>query len=402
MILSVTQFVAYLNETFKAIWDSTEVAIEGEVSGYRVSQGQWVNFDVKDDESLVSCFCVLAKMPMRLEDGMRVRLYGMPRVYPKYGKFSLSVDRVELVGEGALKKALAALRARLEAEGLFDSGRKRSLPRFPQKIALVASTESAAYGDFIRIVSERWGGLEIDAYHVLVQGEKAPASIVRAFEMIREKGGVYDAVVLTRGGGSFEELMAFNDERVVRALYACPVPTLVGIGHERDLSLAEEVADVRGSTPTDCARRLVPDRRDVLYELASMHEGMIIALERRLETMRYQQTRLQTAIERWNERSRSLLQERAERLSRVAELWIRGVREGLERCSLLLEAVNPERVLQRGYALILDPVTGAPLTRVESLKGKAAIQVRLQDGAVHATLGTSIEQLSLLYGQKET
>lgn len=402
MILSVTQFVAYLNETFKAIWDSTEVAIEGEVSGYRVSQGQWVNFDVKDDESLVSCFCVLAKMPMRLEDGMRVRLYGMPRVYPKYGKFSLSVDRVELVGEGALKKALAALRARLEAEGLFDSGRKRSLPRFPQKIALVASTESAAYGDFIRIVSERWGGLEIDAYHVLVQGEKAPGSIVRAFEMIREKGEVYDAVVLTRGGGSFEELMAFNDERVVRALYACPVPTLVGIGHERDLSLAEEVADVRGSTPTDCARRLVPDRRDVLYELASMHEGMMIALERRLETMRYQQTRLQTAIERWNERSRSLLQERAERLSRVAELWIRGVREGLERCSLLLEAVNPERVLQRGYALILDPVTGAPLTRVESLKGKAAIQVRLQDGAVHATLGTSIEQLSLLYGQKET
>lgn len=402
MILTVSQFVAYLNETFKAIWDTTEVAIEGEVSGFRVSQGQWVNFDIKDEESLVSCFCVLAKMPMRLEDGMRVRLYGMPRVYPKYGKFSLSVDRVELVGEGALKKALAALRARLEAEGLFDSGRKRSLPRFPQKIALVASTESAAYGDFIRIVTERWGGLEIDAYHVLVQGEKAPPSIVCALEMIREKGDRYDAVVLTRGGGSFEELMAFNDERVVRALYGCSVPTLVGIGHERDLSLAEEVADVRGSTPTDCARRLVPDRRDVMYELASMHEGMVIALERQLDTMRYQQTRLQLAIERWNERSRSLLQERSERLSRQAELWIRGVKEGVARCSMLLEAVNPERVLRRGYALILDPSTGTPLTTVAKLKEKESIQVRLQDGSVHATLGASIEQLSLLYGQKET
>ncbi len=402
MILSVTQFVAYLNETFKTIWDSTAVAIEGEVSGFRVSQGQWVNFDIKDDESLVSCFCVLAKMPIRLEDGMRVRLYGMPRVYPKYGKFSLSVERVELVGEGALKKALAALRARLDAEGLFDAGRKRTLQRFPQKIALVASTESAAYGDFVRIVSERWGGLEIDAYHVLVQGEKAPGSIVRALELIREKGVAYDAVVLTRGGGSFEELMAFNDERVVRALYACPFPTLVGIGHERDFTLAEEVADVRGSTPTDCARRLVPDRRDVLYELASMHEGMVIALERRLDTIRHQQTRLQLAIERWNERSRALLHERAERFARQAELWIRGMSEGLRRCAMLLEAVNPERVLQRGYALVLDPVTAKPLTSVEKLKGKSSIQLRLQDGSVRATLGTSTEQLSLLYGQKET
>lgn len=402
MIMTVSQFVGYLNETFKAIWDGATVAIEGEVSGFRISQGQWVNFDIKDDEALVSCFAVLAKLPIRLEDGMRVRLYGMPRVYPKYGKFSFSVDRVELIGEGALKKALAALRARLETEGLFDVGRKRELPRFPQRIALVASTESAAYGDFLRIVSERWGGLEIDAYHVLVQGEKAPANIVRALEMIREKGTAYDVVVMTRGGGSFEELMAFNDERVVRALYACPVPTLVGIGHERDLTLAEEVADVRGSTPTDCASRLVPDRRDVLYELASMHEGMVIALERRLESIRHQQTRLELAIERWMERSQSLLQERAERFVRGTDLWIRGIQESLRRCALLLDAVNPERVLQRGYALVLDPVTSKPLTSVAKLKGKSAVRLHLQDGSVRATLESSVEQLSLLYGQKET
>ena len=137
---------------------------------------------------------------------------------------------------------------------------------------MIASRESAAYGDFIRIVNERWRGLEIDLYHVVVQGEKAPLDIVSALQSASESG--VDVVVMTRGGGSFEELMAFNDERVVRAVHASKIPTMVAIGHERDVTLAELTADVRGSTPTDCARRLVPDRKDILFEIATSLERM--------------------------------------------------------------------------------------------------------------------------------
>lgn len=389
MVMTVTQFVAYLNETFKAIWDATAVAIEGEVSGFRVSQGQWVNFDLKDSDSLVSCFSVLAKMPFRLEDGMRVRVYGMPRVYQKYGKFSLSVERFEVVGEGALKKALAALRARLEAEGLFDPTRKRPLPRFPQRIALVASTESAAYGDFLRIVSERWGGLEIDAYHVLVQGEKAPLSICRAFAHLAKKADQYDVVVMTRGGGSFEELMAFQDERVVRAVYACPIPTLVAIGHERDITLAEEVADVRGSTPTDCARRLVPDRRDVAYEVSVFGERIEAAIERQLSDLRSALTTVFTVTDRWMMRCAQQVEQSRRSLDQATDRWLAACKERLVHAAALTAAMDPNRVLARGYALIRDRATGKPLLRVARMRPGQAVSLCLQDGSLNATLDGS-------------
>lgn len=388
--MSVTQFVTYLNETFKAIWDTNAISIEGEVTGFRVSQGQWVNFDLKDDESLVSCFSVLAKMPFRLEDGMRIRAYGMPRVYQKYGKFSLSVDRFEVVGEGALKKALAALRARLEAEGFFSADRKRTLPRFPQRIALVASTESAAYGDIIRVLNERWGGLEIDAYHVVVQGEKAPISICNAFSMIKARPKDYDVVVMTRGGGSFEELMAFQDERVVRAVYACPIPTMVAIGHERDITLAEEVADVRASTPTDCARRLVPDRRDLAYELAVLHERIDLAMEQHLEDMRASAQRVFQATERWLERAKFGLQEREHRLNRAFDQWFGALRERVGNWATLLSALDPKLVLKRGYAIIRDAKTKTVLTRAGQIGPRQRLSIDLQDGSVLAMPGTDI------------
>lgn len=386
MVMSVTQFVTYLNETFKAIWDASEAAIEGEVTGFRISQGQWVNFDLKDDESLVSCFSVLAKMPFRLEDGMRIRAYGMPRVYQKYGKFSLSVDRFEVIGEGALKKALAALRARLDAEGFFDPARKRALPRFPQRIALIASTESAAYGDFIRILCERWGGMEIDAYHVVVQGEKAPISICNAFSMIQAKHTDYDVVVMTRGGGSFEELMSFQDERVVRAVYACKVPTMVAIGHERDITLAEEVADVRGSTPTDCARLLVPDRRDLAYEVAVLHERIDLAMEQHLEDVRMATQRIFQVTERWLEQAKFGLHERHHQLNRALDEWYGHFRERIALWSATIAAMDPSRVLARGYAMIKDARTQKLIPRAAQLQAGQPVLICLQDGTVHATL----------------
>ncbi len=361
-ILTVSQFVTYVNDTFKAIWDPTLVALEGEVTEFRVSQGQWVNFNVKDGDALVSVFMVFAKLGQPLADGMRVRLYGFPRIYPKYGKFSFSADRVELVGEGALQKALAMLRAKLESEGIFDLSRKRKIPRFPQRIALIASRESAAYGDFIRIVDERWRGLEIDLYHAVVQGEKAPDSVIGCLERA-QKNGPYDAMVITRGGGSLEELMAFNDERVVRAVYASKYPVIAAIGHERDITLVEEAADIRGSTPTDAARRLVPDRRDVLYEIATLEGGIEQTLLQKIKNGRDTIDRATTGAERWLESFRL----------KVASLL------------RLISSFNPEAIVKRGFAIVSD-AQGNILSTIEKLKPGTSVSIRLRDGEAGAMI----------------
>lgn len=412
-VFSVAQFLAYVNDTFKAIWDPTAVCVEGEVSGFRVSQGQWVNFDLKDEEALVSAFMVLRNLTVPLQDGMRVRLSGYPRVYPKYGKFSFNAERVELVGEGTLRKALAALREKLAAEGLFDPERKRVLPRFPKRIALIASRDSAAYGDFVRILKERWSGLEIDLYHVLVQGGDAPSSIIKAIEMVNGsppyEGGVrgglmetsphpsfarrgsvpYDALVLTRGGGSFEELMAFNDERLVRALYASKIPTLVGIGHERDLTLAEEVADVRGSTPTDCARRLVPDRQELLYTIATLQGRIAEAVDELIiERERVIDERLSSA-DRWLQGVRQKYEVIAPRVSEMQERWQTSLNERIESYLRLLASFDPTAVVRRGFAIVRD-TSGAVLTSAKGVKGGERLTVGLRDGDV----GTVVESIS--------
>lgn len=387
--MSVSQFIAYLNDTFKAIWDPQMVAVEGEITGFRVSQGQWVNFDVKDEAGLVPVFMVLAKLHVPLQDGMRVRLYGYPRVYPKYGKFSFQADRAELVGEGGLQRALALLRKKLEDEGMFEVTRKRSLTRFPKHIALIASRESAAYGDFVRILHERWRGLEIDLYHVHVQGEQAPGEIVQAIKQANqyalELEQPYDALILTRGGGSLEELMSFNDERVVRALFASRVPTLVGIGHERDITFAEEVADVRGSTPTDCARRLVPDRADVLYEIASLQEGIGNALEGQIEQCTRQIGDTMTSVDRWVKTVMHRFELITSGLDVGLDHWLQDVQQRLAGLDRVLRSCDPRAVLRRGYALVRD-AAGNVITSVDKLEAGELFALQLRDGSVDATV----------------
>jgi len=388
-IMTVSAFIAYLNDTFKAIWDSQQVALEGEVTSYRCSQGQWVNFDVKDEGGLVSVFMPAAKLNVPIQDGLRVRLFGWPRVYPKYGKFSFSADRVELIGEGALQKALQLLRAKLEKEGLFDATRKRTLPRFPKRIALVASRESAAYGDFVRILSERWGGLDIDLYHVVVQGEQAPPQIVAAIQTAQQlhEEQPYDALVLTRGGGSLEELMAFNDERVVRALFSSRIPTLVGIGHERDLTLAEEVADVRGSTPTDCARRLVLDRMDVLYELSTVQEAIGDSLASWIGDVEQKIEHVMVRTDAWLGQCRFRFTHLEATIQSRLERWQEKSVERLELLDRLIRCHQPEAVLKRGYAIVRD-AAGTALSSVQSVQVGADVSIQFKDGKLKTTVSS--------------
>ncbi len=382
-ILQVSDFVEVVNGILRETLSGEVFAVEGEVSGFRVSQGQWVSFDLKDDKSLVNVFMTVWQLNVPVEDGMRVRVFGLPRVYPKYGKFSLSAERIELAGEGALRKALAMLRVRLEKEGIFEPSRKRALPKFPSRIALIASRESAAYGDFIRVLAERWGGIDIDLYHVLVQGERAPQDIVRAIEQAQD--GKYEVLVMTRGGGSLEELMSFNDERVVRAIYASKIPTLVAIGHERDITLAEEAADVRGSTPTDCARRLVPDRRDVLYELSNLEQSVESAFLMRMDKISALIERSLSAPGAWLVGRSADLDLLTTRCSSGVRQWLGGLTERLTAQMRLMESFDPNRVLARGYALVRD-ASGKAIVSVRELQDGEKVTLRLADGETGARI----------------
>lgn len=383
-ILSVKEFLDLVNETLKALSEYEEFGVEGEVSGYRVSQGQWVSFDLKDDESLVNIFMPVWKQKLPIEDGMKIRVVGVARVYPKYGKFSISAEKIELVGEGALRKALALLRARLEKEGLFDPARKRELRRFPKKIALIASRESAAYGDFTRIVGERWPLLEIDSYHVIVQGDKASPQIIQALESA-QKDASYDAIVLTRGGGSFEELMAFNDEALTRAIYASKIPTLVAIGHERDISLAEEAADVRGSTPTDAARRLVPDHRDVEFEIASTLQSIAGEVERQVGQKTAIIDGVLFSASRWIDQYRLELERQTSTILDGIERLHETLKERVTSTVRLLRSLDPKAVLERGYTLVRD-TKGKVIGTVEKLSKGQAVEVQFKDGVAGASV----------------
>ncbi|MCW1891634.1 MAG: exodeoxyribonuclease VII large subunit [Candidatus Uhrbacteria bacterium] len=386
-VLSVSQFLDLVNETLKALSEYEVFGVEGEVSGYRVSQGQWVSFDLKDDESLVNVFMPIWKLKVPVEDGMKVRVTGMARIYQKYGKFSLSAEQVELVGEGALRKALAALRARLEKEGLFDVTRKRSIPRIPHRIALIASRESAAYGDFCRITKERWPLLEIDLYHVVVQGEKAPADVISAVATAQQKAKdrAYDAIVITRGGGSFEELMAFNDESLVRAIHASKIPTVVAIGHERDITLAEEVADIRGSTPTDAARRLVPDQRDIEYEIAAMIGRVSESVEREIQAKRALMDRMFHVSARWLERYAVALERYRTSITDGLDRMMKSFSERVVGTTRLLKSLDPKAVLGRGYAFVRS-TSGGVIGSVEGLSRGQSVEVQFKDGIAGASI----------------
>jgi len=331
VLLSVSDFIALTNQTLEYAYPS--VAIEGEIAEFKVSQGKWVYFKLKDADSVVSCFMTLWQLRVPIEDGMKVILEGSPKL-TKWGSFSVTVRTIRPSGEGAIKKSFEMLRAKLDAEGLFAPERKRALPRIPKKIAVISSTEAAGYADFIKIVNDRWGGMAIDVAHVQVQGEVAPDQMIRALRYFNERDELPEVIVLIRGGGSADDLAAFNDEQLVRAIAASRVPILVGVGHEVDETLADFAADVRAATPSNAAQLLVPDRRDIIRAVHAQTLSILPILSRTLEqTSRSVQSSLRGALESIESR-----------VIRTADV--------LSSRRQVLAQLNPETVLARGYALL--------------------------------------------------
>lgn len=329
-VFSVSDFVASLNQTFDYAYPYVEVV--GELSNLRISKNKWVYFDLKDEQASMRCFGTVYIMPGPLEDGMMVRLSGSPRMHPVYS-FSFTIQSIVPAGKGALKKAADLLAAKLKAEGLFDAARKRVLPTAPRRIALITAGQSAAYADFIKIAQARWSGLIVDHYDVLVQGDQAPGAIVAALATVSNQSELPDAVVVIRGGGSADDLAAFSDERVVRAVAGSRVPTVVAIGHEIDVSLAELAADMRASTPSNAAELLLPDKKVELQRLSKARQDLDRLLQQQIAPRLLE------------------LQKRKIHLDEFLERVFVEANERLSHAERLLAAYDPKRPLSQGYAL---------------------------------------------------
>lgn len=365
--VSVSDFVALLNQTLEYAYPA--VVISGELANLRVSKGKWLYFDLKDELASVKFFGTVYNLPGPLEDGMLLKVRGTPKLHPQYG-FSVTVQSIQPAGEGSIRKAAELLAAKLAAEGLFDPARKRPLPYPPTSIGLITSGQSAAYADFTKIINARWAGLTIELLDVQVQGEAAPGQIVAAIEQFNELSIPPEVLVIIRGGGSAEDLAAFSHELVTRAVAASRVPTLVAIGHEVDVSLAELAADQRASTPSNAAELLVPDKRQALQQLQVDRRELVRQLTDCLTAMR------QTARQR-----RSDLQAATERRLALAAERLRLRRQ-------LLDVLDPEAPLRRGYALVYHQ--GKPLRRDGRLAAGDDIDVQLRKRRLHARI-TSID-----------
>lgn len=342
--------------------------VRGEVSNFTNHRnGHWY-FTLRDAEAQVKCVVwssAARRLPAAPDDGMQVLALGQMTVWPVRGDLQFSVRLIEAEGDGLWRKALEQTRLRLERDGLLEASRKRPLPAFPKRIAVITSPDGAAIHDIITVARARDAAVEIVVVPAAVQGEPAPQSLVDAIQRVSEWNDA-DLVIIGRGGGSREDLWAFNDERVARALAACPMPTISAVGHETDVSITDLVADVRAATPSAAAELAVPSRRETA--------ARIDALARRLGT----------AARRREERAAFAVRQLRERLRLSAKRLVE--RRGAELTGLAgrLDALSPLATLARGYAVARGS-SGATLSRRAQLTPGAAFELWLQDGIVDAT-----------------
>ena len=352
--LSVSAFLNYTNDLLAANYES--VIIQGEVASFKINQGKWVFFDLKDAECSVNCFIPLFKLRTQIEDGMKVMIRCRPKI-TNWGKFSLTVEQIIPVGEGSIKKSFELLKKKLAQEGLFDPARKRPLPADLQTIGVISSTGAAGYADFIKILNERWGGLNVKVAHTQVQGFVAIDQIINALQYFNEQQNV-QIIAILRGGGSADDLAIFNDEKLTRAVAASRIPVITGIGHEVDESLVDLAADLRASTPSNAAQMLTPDRHTITTMLHAEREHI---RERILYQCEDQQANLRTLREDISLQIHHQLDRATDQLRHARQI---------------LDTVNPDQVLKRGYAILSGKISPGNVVEITTFKQQIIAEVK--------------------------
>jgi len=396
-VFSVTQLSRYLKELLETDDILQNIWVQGEISGCKTYTSGHCYFTLKDTESQLQCVFFknarLRSSAPDLRDGMGIAAYGRISFYERDGKLQLYVEGVELLGEGALFLRFEQLKARLAAEGLFDENRKRPLPAQPAVIGIVTSPQAAALRDMLRVLRSRYPLAKVILAPTLVQGSEAPASIAAAIELLNEQGEA-EVIIVGRGGGSIEELWAFNEEIVARAIARSRIPVISGVGHETDFTIADLVADYRASTPTAAAAVAVPDIADWQIDLQMKQEGLNELMVKLLSDLGEKLERAQRDLQRAN--PRSLLDRRRQQLDDTAVLLqtrlqhILSLRdERLRGLALRLHALSPLITIARGYAVVRRDSDSAIVTSVQQTHPGDALTIQVTDGSIAVEVRTT-------------
>ncbi len=393
-VLRVGDLAEFLDEVISDQPGLQDVWVEGEVADCKVSRQGHCYLTLKDDRaSLQAVAFRLTYNSIRFQilPGMMLLVHGKIQLYKDRSQVQLILDSAQPSGVGDLFLAFEQLRKKLEAEGLFAENIKRPLPAFPRRVGIVTSESGAALRDVIKVLRRRCPVVPVLLAHAPVQGEVAAAALVRALRRVATRPGV-DVVLLVRGGGSIEDLASFNDETLARGIRACPVPVVVGVGHETDYTIADFAADIRASTPSMAAELAVPDLADLRRQVVDRRQRLNVSVSRELDTKREQ---LRAASDRLGRQSPALrvpelrqrLDERQERLGAALRAGIERARRALEAERGRLEALSPMAVLGRGYSLARDE-SGAVVMSIAGLAPGRRLTTVFADGSV---LGEVIE-----------
>ncbi|MDD2201746.1 MAG: exodeoxyribonuclease VII large subunit [Firmicutes bacterium] len=365
-VSEVTQRVAHAVARDPVLGD---IWVNGEIANFTHHSSGHMYFTLKDDSSRLRAVMFRGNnlgLRFRPAEGMRIYAHGNIGVYERGGEYQLYVDLMEPAGIGALYLAFQQLRAKLQAEGLFDPAAKRPLPKFPRRLGVVTSPTGAAVRDIITVTRRRWPGIDILIIPALVQGPDAPRSIVQAIQLANGVSNI-DVLIVGRGGGSAEELWAFNDEDVARAIRGSRVPVVSAVGHETDFTIADFAADMRAPTPSAAAELVVPD--------ASAYARHLQLLE----------SRLVRSVSMPIMQRRQNVDELSRRLFQSIQTKVRASRDRLDHLFRMLEALDPEAVLGRGYAICRGP-DGALLRRAEGVLHGDEVRVQLGRGELGCTV----------------
>lgn len=384
--LSVAQLTAQIKNSLEG--EFTSVWVSGEISNFSRPQSGHAYFTLKDEQAQIRAVMwrsATSKLKLDLADGLDVICHGHIDVYAPRGSYQLVIDQLQPKGVGALELALRKLREKLAAEGLFDPARKRKLPTFPRRLAFVTSPTGAAVRDFLEVLRRRWRGVDVLVIPARVQGDGAAQEIVAGIRLANRLSPRPDVLVVGRGGGSLEDLWAFNEEPVVRAIAASRIPTVSAVGHEIDVTLSDLAADVRALTPSEAAERVVPSAEEIGERMRGYQQRLRHAAHRRVMWLRARYDGI--AGQRPFRRPFDLVHDRSRRLDELSlhggtavRRRLRDHQSQLATMAGKMESLSPLAVLARGYTITQDAKTGKVLRDASQLRVGSVILTRLSAG----------------------
>ncbi|WP_157724158.1 exodeoxyribonuclease VII large subunit [Thermincola potens] len=391
--MTVAELNNYIKEKLEGDLFLNNIWLKGEISNFKFHYSGHMYFTLKDAQATIKCVMFRSRcsnLKFLPENGMGVVARGRVGVYERDGQYQLYIEEMQPDGIGTLYIAFQQLKEKLEKEGLFDQKLKKKLPRLPKRVAVVTSPTGAAVRDIITVLHRRCPHIEILLIPVAVQGENAPPEIARAIEMVNAYGQA-DVIIVGRGGGSLEELWAFNTEIVARSIFASSIPVVSAVGHETDFTIADFVADLRAPTPSAAAELVAPNYLELVQRLAELQERLVLGINFYLQKNR---NRLEVCMKsRVMSRPMDLIQSLVQKLDYTVarlEQAMRGFhREKASRFQVAcagLNNLNPLATLERGYAVCRDKVTGSPKTTISQFRVGETVEIILRDGLVDCTV----------------